>query len=61
VGVRGWARNLSDGRVEAVFEGEREAVEQLLTWCHQGPPHAHVTGVEILDEEPVGDTSFEVR
>jgi acylphosphatase len=59
--VGGWARNLPDGRVEAVFEGEREAVEALLTWCHQGPAHASVTGVEIIDEEPVGETSFQVR
>jgi acylphosphatase len=59
--VGGWARNLPDGRVEAAFEGERAAVEQLLTWCHEGPPHATVTGVEIVDEEPVGETSFQVR
>jgi acylphosphatase len=60
-GVSGWARNLPDGRVEAVFEGERAAVEALLSWCHQGPPHAAVTGVEMVDEEPVGETSFQVR
>jgi acylphosphatase len=60
-GVAGWARNLPDGRVEAVFEGERAAVEELLTWCHEGPPSATVTGVEIVDEEPVGETSFQVR
>ena len=50
-----------DGRVEAVFEGERAAVEQLLRWCHEGPPQAAVTGVEIIDEEPVGETSFRVQ
>ena len=57
----GWARNLRDGRVEAVFEGERAAVETLLLWCHEGPPHAAVTGVAIVDEDPVGETSFQVR
>ena len=60
-GVAGWARNLPDGRVEAVFEGERAAVETLLRWCHEGPAHATVTGVEIVDEEPAGLPSFEVR
>jgi acylphosphatase len=60
-GVGGWVRNLPDGRVEAVFEGERTAVETLLRWCHEGPAHAAVTGVEIIDEIPVGETSFEVR
>jgi acylphosphatase len=60
-GVAGWARNLPDGRVEAVFEGEREAVETLLRWCHEGPAHATVTGVEIIDEQPVGLLSFEAR
>ena len=60
-GVAGWARNLPDGRVEAVFEGDRAAVEALLNWCHEGPPHAKVTGVDIVDEEPVGERSFQVR
>ena len=59
--MAGWARNLADGRVEAVFEGEREAVEELLAWCHEGPSGAAVTGVEIIDEEPLGDSGFQVR
>jgi acylphosphatase len=59
--VAGWARNLADGRVEAVFEGEREVVEELLAWCHEGPPGATVTGVEIIDEESLGDSGFQVR
>jgi acylphosphatase len=60
-GLAGWARNLADGRVEAVFEGEREAVEVLLAWCREGPSGATVTGVEIIDEEPLGDSGFQVR
>jgi acylphosphatase len=52
LGVSGWARNLHDGRVEIVAEGEAEAVEQLVEWCHQGPPFAWVTSVEGQLEEP---------
>jgi acylphosphatase len=60
LGVRGSVRNRGDGSVEVVAEGERDAVEQLLAWCRQGPPRAIVTGVTITDEAPVGETSFRV-
>jgi len=46
-GVRGWVRNLPDGRVEAVFEGPRADVEACVDWCRHGPAGAHVTGVEV--------------
>jgi acylphosphatase len=45
-GLTGWVRNLPDGCVEAEFEGSREALEQMLDWCRQGPSFAHVTHVE---------------
>ena len=62
LGVRGWVRNLPDGRVEGVFEGPRESVEELVAWCRQGPPHALVTGVDVGWEEYRGEfRSFEVR
>ncbi len=43
-GLTGWARNLPDGRVEAVFEGDKRVVENMLAWCHKGPPYAYVAG-----------------
>jgi len=52
--VKGWVRNLPDGRVEAVFEGDKEAVEEMIRWCHQGPPLAKVEKVEVEYREPEG-------
>lgn len=59
--VRGWVANRFDGRVEAVFEGEREAVEAVVSWCRRGPPAAVVTSVEVGEEEPQGERGFTVR
>jgi acylphosphatase len=53
-GVEGWVRNLPDGRVEAVFEGTRPAVQRLVSWCYSGPTHAEVEKVEVRWEEPTG-------
>lgn len=53
-GVRGWVRNLDDGRVEAVFEGSRASVHRLVSWCHTGPISAQVERVEFTWEEPTG-------
>jgi acylphosphatase len=61
-GVNGWVRNLPDGRVEAVFEGEEEAVKALVDYCHQGPSSAKVTGVDVRRESYRGEFSgFETR
>lgn len=60
-GVAGWVRNRPDGTVEAVFEGEPEAVEALLAFCRQGPRGAQVDRVEVGEEEPEELTGFEVR
>lgn len=49
LGIRGWVRNLPDGRVEAVIEGSSEAVEKMLEWCRTGTPPARVDRLEILD------------
>lgn len=59
--VAGWARNCSDGTVEAVFEGPQDAVEELIAWCHHGPPHAHVVSVDVHDEPPGRLRGFEIR
>lgn len=60
-GVDGWVKNLDDGRVEAVFEGERPAVEEMIEWCHTGSPQARVERVETEYEEPIGLEGFEIR
>ncbi len=53
-GVRGWIRNRDDGKVEAVFEGEEEDVETLVTFCKRGPPRAMVTNVDVKREKYKG-------
>ncbi len=58
-GLAGSVRNRDDGTVEAVFEGDREAVERLLDWCRGGPSSASVAEVEVSEEEPEGITEFE--
>ena len=61
LGLSGWVRNLADGRVEAVFEGPKEQVEEMVSWCHQGPPASQVEKVEEEVEETKGHKGFEVR
>ncbi|MCS6840368.1 MAG: acylphosphatase [Roseiflexus sp.] len=55
VGVSGWVRNLEDGRVEAVFEGPRSAVQKMVSWCYSGPAHARVDAVDVHWEKPTGE------
>jgi len=50
LGLTGWVRNLPDGRVEVVAQGPREALEELIAWCHQGPPLAVVDEVKVIWE-----------
>ena len=57
----GWVKNLEDGRVEAVFEGEPEMIKQMLNWCDQGSPASQVDKVERLEEEPEGLERFEIK
>jgi acylphosphatase len=60
-GVAGWVANRADGAVEAVFEGEDDAVERLVAFSREGPRGARVDSVEATDEEPEGLTGFAVR
>jgi acylphosphatase len=59
--VAGWVRNNWDGTVEAVFEGETDAVERLVSFCREGPRGARVDHVDVADEEPEGLAGFDVR
>ncbi len=60
-GVSGWVRNTGDGAVEAVFEGEPDAVSQLVAFCREGPRGARVEAVEVTDEAPEGLRGFAIR
>jgi len=59
--VAGWVRNSGDGTVEAIFEGETAAVEEMVRFCRTGPERAVVEGWEVSEETPEGLTGFEVR
>ena len=63
LGLRGFARNLRDGRVEVVAEGAEADVDRLTNWCRKGPPAADVTSVEASDVEGSGESlgPFDVR
>ncbi|MEJ7633173.1 acylphosphatase [Aeromicrobium sp.] len=60
-GVRGWVSNRPDGAVEAVFEGDRDAVMTMVAWSGHGPPQAVVENVEVTEEDPRGLSDFSVR
>lgn len=55
--VTGWVKNLADGRVEAVFEGEEDKVEEMVDFCHEGSRAAQVDDVEVNWEEYRGEFS----
>ncbi len=55
--IFGWVKNLKDGRVEAVLEGDEEKVSRLVEWAHGGPANARVEDVEIRNEQSTGEFS----
>jgi len=62
LGLRGWARNLANGCLEVVVEGEKNATEQMLEWLKKGPPLAKVERVEARIEEFQAEfNDFEIR
>jgi acylphosphatase len=60
-GVSGWVRNTRDGAVEAVFEGEPDAVDEMIEFSRRGPSRAEVAAVDVTDEKPEGLSGFDVR
>ncbi len=60
-GVAGWVTNRPDGAVEAVFEGDAEAVDSLVRFTREGPRGADVDDVQVSDEQPEGLSGFEIR
>lgn len=57
----GWVRNLPDGRVEMVMEGEQNQIEEMIRWCYKGPPSARVSRIDALWNEPVENLkTFEI-
>lgn len=61
LGLKGWVRNLPDGRVEAVFEGETTSIQEMLVACERGPPISDVRGVNVKEEELEGEEDFEIK
>lgn len=61
-GVVGWVKNLEDGRVEALLQGPRSKVDEIVRWCHQGPPAAKVEKVVVAWEKAADEfKAFDVR
>lgn len=62
LGLKGWVRNMLDGSVEALFEGDEEALGEMLKWCRNGPPGAYVSKIEENWEEYTGEFNrFDIR
>ena len=60
LGAAGFARNLSDGSLEAAFEGDEDAVRELVEFAHVGPPDAEVERLEVIEEPPDDLSGFRV-
>ncbi len=51
LGVTGWVKNTQTGTVEACFEGDEQQVQEMIEWCHRGPPRAEVENVEVKNQD----------
>jgi acylphosphatase len=61
-GVNGWVRNVSDGRVEVIIEGEKDSVEKMVGWCNKGPSGSYVTNMKVEWLPYKGEfNTFEIR
>lgn len=62
LGLTGWVRNLADGRVELLIQGETEQLEDMLNWATQGPRFAEVSSIEVTEQSSeLTFTDFEIR
>ncbi len=61
LGLAGSVRNLADGSVEVVTEGDATAVDEMIRWCQSGPPYSQVRAVECTTETPVGEETFRIK
>jgi acylphosphatase len=61
LGLNGWVKNTQDGNVEAVFEGEEDIVEKMISWCHGGPPKAKVDNIFVKKQQTIGFKGFSIK
>ena len=61
LGIKGWVRNTNDGCVEAVFEGEGSLVDEMISWCRQGPPMAQVENIDIKTQNLSNFEGFKIK
>ena len=62
LGLKGWVRNTHNGCVEAVFQGDKNQVDEMIDWCHQGPPLAVVQKVDLLKKQSLDNfDDFQIR
>ena len=55
LGIKGWVRNLSNGNVEALLEGDEKNINEMISWCKKGPEHSDVTNIELISEKPINE------
>ncbi|UCF49011.1 MAG: acylphosphatase [Thermoplasmatales archaeon] len=62
LGLTGWVKNTNDGRVEAVFEGDNDKLDEMIKWCHKGPSLSKVDKVDIKKQKPTDEfDGFSIR